>query len=134
MPDLVAGLAQRGVPAAFDARRLAYEFTPPQGPSELYAATAPEGYSPTWFLHGTVTNPAIPSTFLANGWFFSHNREIKMATTFPTVYFDFTSTVAFYTSRGNAIGKLLGGNGVANFPVSFRGEFDAAQMAVTVSP
>jgi hypothetical protein len=133
LPDLVDGLRAYGVPAAFDAA-LAYEFAPATGPGKLYAAAAPGlGNSPTWFLYGTVTNPTIPSTFLANWWFLSHSLEIKMATTFPTIYFDFTSAVAFYTSRGNAIGKLLGGNAVDNFPVSFRGQFDAAQMAVTVS-
>jgi hypothetical protein len=134
LPALVAGLRESGVPAALDAG-LAYEFAPAQGPSELYAATAPAlGGSPTWFLHGTVTNPTIASTFLANWWFFSHNRETKMATTFPAINFDFTSQVSFYTSRNNAIGQLLGGNAIANFPLSFRGQYPAAQMAVAVSP
>jgi hypothetical protein len=133
-PALVAGLRRAGVPAALDAG-LAYEFSPAQGTAELYAATAPvPGTGPTWFLHGTVTTPTIASTFLANWWYYARNREIKMATTFPTINFDFTSKVSFYTSRSNAIGQLLGSNGIANFPLSFRGQFPAARMAVTVTP
>ncbi len=131
---LVSGLGKWGVPAVFDAG-LAYEFAPSQGPAELYAAAAPElGNSPTWFLYGSVTTPTIPSPFLANWWFLSRNWEVKMATTFPTIYFDFTSAVSFYTSRSNVIGQLIGGNVIANFPVSYRGQYPAAQMAVTVLP
>ena len=57
-----------------------------------------------------------------------------MATTIPTIYFDFTSTVSFYTSRSNLIGLLIGGNTVANFPVSYRGQYQTAQMTVTTLP
>ncbi len=131
--DLVKRLHALGVPASLDAR-LAYEFSPAQGPSEFYAAVAPAvESSPTWFLHGTITNPAISSTFLANWWVLSKAGQTKMATTFPAILFDFTSAVSFYTSRTNEVGQLLGSNGIANFPVSFRGQYPVADMSVTLS-
>ena len=139
VPALVSGLGLFGVPAVFDAG-LDYEYAPPTGPSQLYASVSPEnGNSPTWFLYGTVTNPTYPSPFLANWWYspmntWPHSGEVKMATTFPTIYFDFTSTVSFYTSRSNLIGLLIGGNTVANFPVSYRGQYQTAQMTVTTLP
>jgi hypothetical protein len=131
VPELVEALNQLGVPAAHDSG-LDYEFNPAQGPSELYAAVAPrDADSPTWFLHGTVTNPTYPSPFLANWWFSSGEHEVKMATTFPLIDFDFSSVVNFYTSRNNVIGKLIAGNVITDFPVSYRGGYTKAQMLVT---
>lgn len=134
MPALAARLQLANVPAVVDTN-LAYEFAPVQGPSELYAAVTPEfGVSPTWFLHGSVTHPTFQTTFLANWWFDKGGEQTKMATTIPVIFFDFTSTVSFYTSRHNVIGQLIGGNRIANFPLSFRGKFAAGQMVVTEAP
>lgn len=131
LPALVLGLAARGVPAALDTG-LAYEFTPATGPSELYAAVAPDlDLSPTWFLHGTVTTPTIPIPFLANWWRGSGSKAVKMSSTFPDILFDFSSAVAFTTSRLNVVGSLLAGNQIARFPVSFRGAYGHATMTVT---
>jgi len=69
--ELVEGLNRFGLPAV-QTQNLDYEYAPPQGPSALYASVAPvEPNSPTWFLYGTVTNPTIPSPFLANWWYLS---------------------------------------------------------------
>ena len=93
--ELVEGLNRFGLPAV-QTPSLGYEYAPLQGPSTLYASVAPlEPSSPTWFLYGTVTNPSIPSPFLANWWYLSNLGQVKMATTFPLIYFDFTSTVSF---------------------------------------
>lgn len=54
-----------------------------------------------------------------------------MATTIPAIAFDFGSAMAFTTSRQGTVGRLLGGNQVASFPVSFRGAFAGGTMVVT---
>jgi len=96
--ELVEDLNRFGLPAV-QTPSLDYEYAPLQGPSKLYAAVAPyDPNSPTWFLFGTVANPTIPSPFLGNWWYLSDLGQLKMATTFPLIYFDFTSTVSFYTS------------------------------------
>lgn len=134
VPALVVRLQQADVPAVLDLN-LAYEFAPAQGPSELYAAVTPSyGQSPTWFVHGSVTHPTIETTFLANWWVAKGQSETKMATTFPVIFFDFTSTVSFYTSRNNVIGQLIGGNRIANFPLSFRGAYAQASMVISEMP
>jgi hypothetical protein len=134
VPALARLLREADVPAVLDPD-MAYEFAPAHGPSELYAATTPGlSASPTWFIHGSVTNPAIATTFLANWWFAKGDGETKMATTFPVILFDFTSTVSFYTSRGNVIGHLIGSNKIANFPLSFRGAYEVAHMIVSEKP
>ncbi len=132
IPELIDGLNRFALPAV-KTPELDYEFAPPIGPSLLYASITPiDPNSPTWFLYGTVTNPTIPSPFLANWWYLSDSGQVKMATTFPKIYFDFTSTVSFYTSAKNGIGTLIGGNSISNFPVSFRGQYAYAQMIVTL--
>ena len=129
--ELVEGLNRFALPAV-KTSELDYEYAPPIGPSLLYSSVAPlDPKSPTWFLYGTVTNPTIPSPFLANWWYLSDLGQVKMATTFPKIYFDFTSKVSFYTSTKNIIGTLIGGNIISNFPVSFRGQYSYAQMIVT---
>lgn len=134
LPALVDGLKSKGVKAALDSR-LAYEFTPASGTSALYAATAPDSKdSPRWFLTGTVNTPSIPSPFLANWWASAKGKTVKMASTFPIIYFDFASQVSFYTSLSNPVGNLVGQNSIPNFPLSFRGQFPAAQMSVSVLP
>ncbi|MEQ1529721.1 MAG: hypothetical protein ABL925_10420 [Methylococcales bacterium] len=131
VPALVSGLRKQGLSAGL-AAGLAHEVSPTTGTSEFYAAvSADTAKTPTWFLHGTVANPQIASEFLANWWYLSKKGEVKMATSIPLIYFDFSSTVSFYTSRLNVIGELLGSNSIANFPLSFRGQFSSAQMTVT---
>lgn len=88
---------------------------------ELYAAVAPAfGMAPTWFVHGTVNTPTVPTPFLA--------------TTLPLILFDFASEVSFTTSRQNLIGRLLQANQIARFPLSFRGAFAAGTMQVKRAP
>lgn len=130
---LVLALRAAGVPAALDTG-LAYEINPPSGPgSEFYAAVSPElDASPTWFLRGRVNTPTVATTFLANWWRADGTRDTKMATTVPTISFDFASQVSFSTSRLNTIGQLTGVNEVPGFALSFRGAFEAATMVVTV--
>ncbi len=131
---LAEGLQAFGIPAQVTPN-LEYEFAPKKGPSQLFAAVAPEAEIwPTWFLHGTVTNPSLPSPFLANWWYQSELGQVKMATTFPVIYFDFTSQVAFYTNANNFIGQLIGGDAIPNFPVSYRGQYAHASMTVTLHP
>ncbi|MCQ8118663.1 hypothetical protein [Methylomonas rosea] len=131
VPALVNGLRKQGVPAQWDGN-LTYEVTPTSATNEFYAAVSPDGPGTiTWFLHGAVTEPAIASEFLANWWFYSKKGEVKMATSIGQIYFDFGSTVSFFTARDGVIGDLLGGNSVANFALSFRGKFSNGQMAVT---
>ncbi len=131
LADLVKGLNKQGVSALLDSQ-LAYEVTPLSGPAEFYASVSPNvGNAPTWSLHGSMTDPQVPSEFLANWWQFSAKGEIKMATTIPLIYFDFSSQVSFLTSRENQIGALIGSNQIAHFPVSFRGQFAIAEMVVT---
>jgi len=138
-PALVAVLRAAGVPAALDLG-LAYEISPPLGTgSEFYVAVSPEldggaGKRATWFLHGSVNSPQVPSTFLANWWRHEGGREVKMATDIPAISFDFASQVRFATSRLNTVGGLLGANGLSGFPLSFRGAFAAGTMVVTVQP
>lgn len=140
-PALVLALRAAGVPAALD-MGLAYEINPassaPGAGSEFYVAVSPEwdgGASnrATWYLHGSVNTPVVPSTFVANWWRLEGGRETKMATTVPVITLDFGSQVSFATSRLNTVGQLLPGNGVAGFPLSFRGAFDAATMLTSVS-
>lgn len=138
-PALVAVLRAAGVPVALDLG-LAYEISPPLGAgSEFYVAVSPEldggaGNRATWFLHGSVNTPLVPTTFLANWWRREGAREVKMATDIPAISFDFASQVRFATSRLNTVGGLLGANGLAGFPLSFRGAFAAGTMLVTTQP
>ncbi len=135
VPALVIGLLANGVPAALDAA-MEYEVTPPLGAgSALYAAVAPEiGNSPRFFLDGTVNTPTYGTTFLANWWRLNGSHQTRMQTNFPTIAFDFGSSVAFTTARSNIIGALLPGNRVTSFAVTYRGTYDAATMAVSVGP
>ena len=133
LADLVKSLNKQGVSALLDTQ-LAYEVTPISGSAEFYASVSPHaGNTPTWSLYGSVTDPQFPSEFLANWWQLSAKGEIKMATTIPLIYFDFSSQVSFLTSRQNLIGTLIGGNQIAHFPLSFRGQFATAEMVVTRS-
>ncbi len=131
---LAAALRAAGVPATLD-RGLALEVSPPDAPgAEFYAAVTPELDGPaTWFLHGRVNPPTVPTSFLANWWRFDGGRETKMATDIPLIRFDFASAMRFATSRGNVIGRLVGANGLDGFPLSFHGQFDAGTMAVTTA-
>ncbi|WP_020485402.1 hypothetical protein [Methylomonas sp. MK1] len=131
VPALVNGLRKQGVPAQWDGN-LTYEVTPTSATNEFYAAVSPDTPDAvTWFLHGNVAEPQIASPFLANWWSYSKKGEVKMATNIEQIYFDFSSTVSFFTARASIIGDLLGGNSIANFPLSFRGKFASAQMTVT---
>ena len=129
-------LRAAGVPAAID-NGLTIESTPTGSGNEFYAAVSPEvdTGSPTWFLHGTVVTPLLASPFLANWWRYGSGRETKMATDIPSIRFDFSSVMAFTTSRHNLVGRLLpGGNQVSSFQITFRGAFDEGTMTVTALP
>lgn len=131
VPALVNGLRKQGVSAQWDGN-LTYEVRPATAPSEFYAAVTPDAPDAvTWFLHGNVAEPVIASPFLANWWSYSNKGEVKMATDIEQIYFDFSSTMSFFTARNSFIGDLLGSNSIANFPLSFRGKFASGQMAVT---
>ncbi len=130
---LVKALSKQGVTAELDTS-LAYEVTPLNGLSEFYVSVSPDAAKvPDWSLYGSIKEPQIPSEFLANWWQLSRKGEVKMATTIPLIYFDFSSEVSFFTSRQNPIGALLGSNRIASFPLSFRGQFAAAEMVVSRS-
>lgn len=123
---LVQALRSAGIPAALD-DGLAYE----AAAGELFAAIAPpEGTR--WTLWGTVNAPALPQPFLANWWYAGPRGEAKMATTIPSIAFDFGSQVSFYASRAGVLGSLLPSSRIAGFPLSFRGAFDAGTMVVSV--
>ncbi len=131
VPALVLGLVGQDVPAALDAE-MEYAVTPPLGAgSRLYAAVAPElGDSTRFFLDGTVNTPSYASTFLANWWRLSGGTSIRMQTEFPTIAFDFASSVAFTTNPANVLGKLTGTARVTSFAITYRGTYDAATMVV----
>jgi hypothetical protein len=127
-------LRAAGVPAALDPG-LTIESTPAGAANEFYAAVSPDldAGSPTWFLHGTVNTPVVGSPFLANWWRYGNGRETKMATDIPFIAFDFGSVMAFTTSRHNLVGRLLPGNQVNNFQITFRGVFAEGRMTVTTA-
>ena len=139
VPALVLGLQGQGVPAALDAA-MEYAVTPPLGTgSALYAAVAPELGDPTrFFLDGTVNTPTYASTFLANWWRLGENGrapvQTRMQTSFPTIAFDFASSVAFTTNPANVLGQLTGTSRVTSFAVTYRGTYDAATMVVRTGP
>jgi hypothetical protein len=131
--DLVKALSKQDISARLDTD-LAYEVTPVNGLSEFYVLVSPDAVKAAdWSLYGSVKEPQIPSEFLANWWQASRKGEVKMATTIPLIYFDFSSEVSFFTSRQNPIGALLGSNRIASFPLSFRGQFATAEMLVSRS-
>lgn len=131
--DFVKALSKQGLSATLDTD-LAYEVTPANGLSEFYVLVSPDAAKAAdWSLYGSVKEPQIPSEFLANWWQASRAGDIKMATTIPLIYFDFSSEVSFLTSRQNPIGALLGSNQIASFPLSFRGQFATAKMVVSRS-
>lgn len=134
-PALALLLRAAGVPAAIDTG-LTIEATPAGSGHEFYAAVSPEidTGSPTWFLHGTVYTPTLASPFLANWWRYGGGRETKMATDIPSIGFDFSSVMAFTTSRRNLVGRLLPGNQVSSFQITFRGAFAEGTMTVTALP
>ena len=135
VPALVLGLAAQGVPAALDAA-MEYDVKPPLGPgSALYAAVAPElGDSTRFFLDGSVNTPTFATTFLANWWRVDGRKQIRMQTDFPTIAFDFASSVAFTTNSANMLGQLTGTNRVTSFAITYRGMYDAATMVVNTGP
>jgi hypothetical protein len=135
VPALVLGLQAAGVPAALDAA-MEYAVTPPLGTgSALYAAVAPELGDPTrFFLDGSVNRPTFATTFLANWWRVDGRTQIRMQTDFPTISFDFASSVAFTTSSANVLGRLTGTNRVTSFAITYRGVYDAATMVVKTGP
>jgi hypothetical protein len=135
VPALALGLEAQGVPAALDAE-MEYGVNPPLGTgSALYAAVAPElGDSTRFFLDGTVNTPTFATTFLANWWRVAGNTQIRMQSDFPTISFDFASSVAFTTSTANVLGQLTGTNRVTSFAITYRGLYDAATMVVKTGP
>jgi len=139
VPALALGLQGQDVPAALDAG-MEYEVRPPLGEgSALYAAVAPElGDSTRFFLDGSVNTPTIASVFLANWWRLGGSArtpvQTRMQTDFPTISFDFASSVAFTTSATNVLGQLTGTNRVTSFAVTYRGMYDAATMVVKTGP
>ena len=135
VPALVLGLQAQGVPAALDVD-MEYAVTPPLGSgSRLYASVAPELGDPTrFFLDGSVNTPTTATTFLANWWRLDGNRQIRMQTDFPTIAFDFASSVAFTTNSANVLGRLTGTSRVTSFAITYRGTYDAAAMRVNTGP
>ena len=135
VPALVLGLQEQGVPAALDAD-MEYAVTPPLGAgSRLYASVAPELGDPTrFFLDGSVNTPTYATTFLANWWRLDGHRQIRMQTDFPTIAFDFASSVAFTTNSANLLGRLTGTDRVTSFAITYRGTYDAATMRVKTGP
>ena len=135
VPALVLGLQAQGVPAALDAG-MEYDVEPPLGTgSALYAAVAPEfGDSTRFFLDGSVNTPTFATTFLANWWRVDGKRQIRMQTDFPTIAFDFASSVAFTTNSANMLGQLTGTSRVTSFAITYRGMYDAATMVVDTGP
>ena len=135
VPALVLGLQAQGVPAALDAK-MEYDVKPPLGTgSALYAAVAPElGDSTRFFLDGSVNTPTFATTFLANWWRVDGKRQIRMQTDFPTIAFDFASSVAFTTNSANMLGQLTGTSRVTSFAITYRGMYDAAAMVVDTRP
>ena len=135
VPALALGLQAQGVPAALDAG-MEYDVKPPLGAgSALYAAVAPElGDSTRFFLDGSVNTPTFATTFLANWWRVDGRHQIRMQTDFPTIAFDFASSVAFTTNSANMLGQLTGTNRVTSFAITYRGMYDAATMVVDTGP
>ena len=135
VPALALGLQAQGVPAALDAS-MEYQVVPPLGAgSALYAAVAPElGEQTRFFLDGTVNTPTYASTFLANWWRLEGNAQVRMQTNFPTIAFDFGSSVAFTTNPSNVLGQLTGVARVTSFAITYRGTYDAATMVVKAGP
>ena len=135
VPALVLGLEARGVPAALDAA-MEYDVKPPLGAgSALYAAVAPQlGDSTRFFLDGSVNTPTYATTVLANWWRVAGRSQVRMQTDFPTIAFDFASSVAFTTDSGNLLGQLTGTNRVTSFAITYRGLYDAATMVVDTGP
>jgi hypothetical protein len=131
VPALALGLQGQGVPAALDVA-MEYAVEPPLGTaSALYAAVAPElGDSTRFFLDGSVNTPTYATTFLANWWRLGGNAQTRMQTNFPTIAFDFASSVAFTTNPANVLGRLTGTARVTSFAVTYRGTYDAATMVV----
>ena len=135
VPALALGLQSQDVPAALDAQ-MEYVVKPPLGAgSSLYAAVAPElGDSTRFFLDGSVNTPTFATTFLANWWRVDGKRQIRMQSDFPTISFDFASSVAFTTNSDNMLGQLTGTNRVTSFAITYRGVYDTATMVVTSEP
>jgi hypothetical protein len=135
VPALMLGLQAQGVPAALDAG-MEYDVKPPLGTgSALYAAVAPElGDSTRFFLDGSVNTPTFATTFLANWWRVDGKRQIRMQTDFPTIAFDFASSVAFTTNSANMLGQLTGTSRVTSFAITYRGMYDTATMVVDTGP
>ena len=135
VPALALGLQSQDVPAALDAA-MEYVVKPPLGAgSALYAAVAPELGDPTrFFLDGSVNTPTFATTFLANWWRVDGKRQIRMQSDFPTISFDFASSVAFTTNSDNMLGQLTGTNRVTSFAITYRGVYDTATMVVTSEP
>ncbi len=135
VPALVLGLQVQGVPAALDAG-MEYDVKPPLGTgSALYAAVAPElGDSTRFFLDGSVNTPTYATTFLANWWRAGGSTQTRMQTDFPTIAFDFASSVAFTTNSANMLGQLTGTSRVTSFAITYRGMYDAATMVVDTAP
>lgn len=135
VPALALGLQGQGVPAALDAS-MEYQVVPPLGSgSALYASVAPElGAQVRFFLDGTVNTPTYATTFLANWWRLDGNTQVRMQSTFPTIAFDFASSVAFTTDPSNVLGQLTGTARVTSFAVTYRGAYDGATMVVRSTP
>ena len=81
-----------------------------------------------------MNTPTYATTFLANWWRLDGNAQIRMQTNFPTIAFDFASSVAFTTNPANVLGRLTGTARVTSFAVTYRGAYDAATMVVRAGP
>lgn len=128
-PGLAERLNRMGLPAVYNPLIVAED--PVALPGETYVSVF-DTRLPAYSITGTVNAPSLPAIpFLANWWYAGREGVVKMATDIPAIAFGFAA-LEFRTSRRSVLGGLIGGNTFTNFPFyNVRGEYAAAQMAVT---
>jgi hypothetical protein len=129
---LADALNEAGVPAVLD-RALAYEFSPDaSGQGEVYSAVSPASGQAAWFLTGTADlPPPAGAPVVANWWFNTSRRMVKMATEIPSINYG-AASFSLHTSRSSHLGQLIGGNTDAVFVFfNARGVFAAGGLTVS---
>lgn len=129
---LAERLARFGLPVRLDPK-LVYEVNPTQTALELFVQVdAIAGAS--YFLHGSVTDPAPGSEFpfLANWWYSGRAGRIRMSTQIPA-FAAGPADVALYGARTSEVGAITGANRTVFPLLSVRGKFSHAVMTVTLA-
>lgn len=129
---LAKALAAQGVPARFVPRLQESLAVSPDGTGQYHFAV-PAPFQPELTFDGPVGAPsATPIPFTANWWSSSGEGTVKMASSFPELFYS-DDSVVLTVPEGSSLATILGTTTVSSWPaLALFDHFPSAHMHVTV--